>query len=180
MDILFWIIGGYILLLTHIWVHELGHYSVGRFIVKIPKENIRIRLFQYPAHVALRDEDNNWIKPNDEEGKFIHKYFTYDPEGKRAFLFVMGGFLVQTIVFLVIAFAVYYFFDNISLANFIIGGSFVFNLLYIFGDIIVSVLRRGPVGDTSSAFRFAPIKTVLFIILLLLSYAALYFYIGFY
>ncbi|SDJ34344.1 hypothetical protein SAMN04488123_1421, partial [Natribacillus halophilus] len=27
MDILFWLLGGYILLLIHIWFHELGHYT---------------------------------------------------------------------------------------------------------------------------------------------------------
>lgn len=180
MDILFWISGGYMLLLMHIWFHELGHYTVGRFLVRIPKEDIQIRLFQYPPHVALRDQDKNWIKPNDEEGNFVRTYLTYDPDGKRSFLFIMGGFILQSFIFLCIAFAIYYFFDNATLANFIIGGSFVFNIAYIFGDLMVFMWKRSPFGDTSSAFQFAPMKSAFFIISLLLSYGALYLYIGFY
>lgn len=179
MDILFLIAGGYILLLMHVWFHELGHYTVGRYLVRIPKENIEIRLSQYPAHVALRDQDRNWIKPNDEQGNFVSTYLLYDPDGKKAFLFIMGGFIIQSFVFLCIAFVSYYFFDNNSLANFIIGGSFLFNSVYIFGDLIVFFWKRIPTGDASSAFRFAPIKTTLFIIILLLSYVAVYLYIGF-
>lgn len=179
MDILFWISGGYVLLLTHIWFHELGHYSVGRFLVRIPKENIQIKLFQYPAHVALRDQDENWITPNDEEGNFVRTYFNYDPDGKKSFLFVTGGFILQTVIFLCAAFAFYYFFDNIALANFIIGGSFIFNIVYIFGDVIAAIWKHSPAGDVSSAFQFAPLKTVLFVIVLLLSYGVSYFYIGF-
>lgn len=180
MDILFWISGGYILLLIHIWSHELGHYTVGRLLVKIPQENIRIRLFQYPAHVVLRDQHKKWIKPNDEEGEFIRTYFTYDPDGKRSFLFVMGGFILQTIIFLCVAFFIYSFFDNSGLANFIVGGSFVFNIVYIFGDMMMFLWKKASMGDTSSAFQFAPIKSVLFVISLILSYIVVYVYIGFY
>lgn len=180
MDTLIWILGGYILLLIHIWFHEIGHYIVGRFLVEIPKKNIRIKLFQYPPHVGLRDQYRRWVKPNDEEENFIQTYFIYDPDGRRSFLFVMGGFSLQTIIFLCFAFFFYSFFDNSSLANFIIGGSFVFNIIYIFGDMMVFSWKKTPVGDASSAFSFAPVKTILFIIGLLLSYIVLYIYIGFY
>ena len=179
MDILLWILNGYFLLLIHIWFHELGHYTIGRFYVQIPKENLKIKLFHNPPHVALRDQDNQWHTPGDKEGHYLRTYFTYDLEGKKSFLFVMGGFLLQTTVFLCIAFFIYSAFENAALANFIIGGSFVFNLIYILGDLIVYVWKRTPAGDTSSAFQFAPIKTVLFILSLLLGYVVMYLYIGF-
>ncbi|MDQ0209062.1 hypothetical protein [Alkalicoccobacillus murimartini] len=179
MDILIWVSYGYLLLLIHISFHELGHYTVGRLFVHIPKENLKIRIFHNPPHVALRDQDNQWLIPGDKEGHYVRAYFTYDPEGKKSFLFVMGGFLLQTIVLLCLAFFMYAVIGSTVLANFVIGGSFVFNLIYIFADLIIYMWKRIPVGDTSAAFQFAPIKTVLFILGLLLSYVGMYLYIGF-
>ncbi|KYG35295.1 hypothetical protein [Alkalihalobacillus trypoxylicola] len=178
MNIIIWILYGYLLLFFHVFTHELGHYMMGRFIVNIPKENIRIRLFHNPPHVALRAQNKDWIKPNDEKGRFVQTYFTYDPEGKHSFLFIMGGFILQSVIFLIAAFSIYYFIKNITLANFIIGGSLFFNFVYIFADLAFYHWKRTPSGDTSSSLQFAPVKTVLFIFFLLLSYVVLYLYIA--
>lgn len=166
---------GYILLLLHIWCHELGHYTAGRFLVGIPKENIKIQLSKYPAHVAIKNRNNSFIKPGDE--KFIETYFNYDPKGEKSFFFIMAGFFLQSFIFFISASIFYYFFNNVTIAYFVIIGSFIMNSVYIFGDIIMSLLKRTPLGDTSSSFQFAPVKTILFTISLLLIHILFYLYL---
>ncbi|UUI03620.1 hypothetical protein NP439_02685 [Oceanobacillus jeddahense] len=95
MQAVSWIIFGYLLLLLHVWVHELGHYLAGRFIVGIHKDNIRIKLFESPPHVALKGEDKQWVAPNDKDGDYIESYLKHDPQGKWSFLYIMAGFIFQ-------------------------------------------------------------------------------------
>ncbi|GAK02193.1 hypothetical protein JCM19037_411 [Geomicrobium sp. JCM 19037] len=181
MQFIVWMISGYVLLFVHVWVHELGHYLVGRYVVKIPKENIRIKLTEYPPHVALKDERGQWLKPGDEHGNYVHTYFKYDTAGKHSLIYVMGGFIFQSVSFLLVAFfIVYLFFNEPGISNFIVGGSFLFNLVYVAGDLIGSRVKRTPIGDTSAALQFAPVKTVLILSLLLASYVIVYIYVGFF
>ncbi|MFD1067485.1 hypothetical protein [Oceanobacillus locisalsi] len=176
MQVVSWIIFGYLLLLLHVWFHELGHYLAGRFIVGIHKDNIRIKLFEYPPHVALKGKDKQWVAPNDKDGNYIESYFKYDPHGKWSFLYIMGGFIFQTVIFFSLAASLFFIFNH-AFANFIIGGSLFFNAVYIFGDVLFSIWKQTPFGDTSAAFLFARWQTILFVSILLLSYVFFYLYI---
>ena len=99
MDILLWILNGYFLLLIHIWFHELGHYSVGRQVVRIPKENLKIRIFHHPPHVALRDQDHQWHIPGDREGIIFALILPMTLEERSPFFLLWVGSFYKRLCF---------------------------------------------------------------------------------
>ena len=93
MLLVFWtsaMLACYFLLVS---VHEVGHYLAG-WAAGIPAAEMRIRLFTFPQHVALRDGER-WVLPFDLESYFavMRRHLLTTP---RLYLYTAGGMLLET------------------------------------------------------------------------------------
>ena len=80
------------LVFTMIAVHETGHYLAG-LTAGIPASVMKIRLFTFPQHVALRDGDS-WISPVANIERYIAVSQRYLFTRAAAFRWVAGGLVV--------------------------------------------------------------------------------------
>ncbi len=74
-------------------VHEVGHYLAG-LAIGVPWRRMRIRLFTFPQHVALKDGDE-WISPVQTD-RYLKLAEPLMPTTASALIFVAGGFLLET------------------------------------------------------------------------------------
>src|SRR6516164_11192108 len=93
MLLVFWtsaILACYFLLVA---VHEVGHYLAG-WAAGIPAAEMRIRLFTFPQHVALRDGER-WVLSFDLESYLavMRRHLLTTP---RLYLYTAGGMLLET------------------------------------------------------------------------------------
>jgi hypothetical protein len=89
IDILVYAVGFFVL----IYVHELGHYLAG-WAGGIPARDMRIRMFAFPEHVALREGDR-WISPSEFE-PYLATMIQHLVTTPRLYLYVAGGLLTET------------------------------------------------------------------------------------
>ncbi len=86
MELLFYLAIVFVL----IAVHETGHFLAG-ITSGIPASHMRIRLFCFPQHVAIKDGDG-WLSPNQEEiTRYIELTRGYFTSKAAAFRWVAGG-----------------------------------------------------------------------------------------
>ncbi|UFU03825.1 hypothetical protein LQF12_04240 [Ruania suaedae] len=123
-------------------VHEAGHYLAGLAAGLSPR-TMAIRL-RRPPHVALRDGDT-WRSP--EEPEYVEVFRRSAPSGFAAWLFVAGGFLVETAVVL-LAGVLLRGAGELSLV--VVATSSVMFAIYLAGDALGSVRRRRPQGDAGA------------------------------
>lgn len=147
---------GFILLILN--THEYGHYVVAR-LLGVARENVKVRFSPPPAHVALR-AGKEWLSPDNP--KYIDRFMSYTSRLWHAWLFVAGGFMVETgvvsgIVWLLLSIApiAALLLASISLGLF---------MIYVLFDTINSLVRRRPYGDTSSLYLISPLATIVFIL----------------
>ena len=76
-------------------VHEAGHYLAG-MTAGIPVSDMRIRLFTFPQHVALRDGDS-WVSPVTEIERYVSVSRRYLSTRSAAFRWVAGGMVIETV-----------------------------------------------------------------------------------
>src|SRR5215471_14270994 len=99
MLLVFWtsaILACYFLLVS---VHEVGHYLAG-WAAGIPTSEMRIRLFTFPQHVALR-EGERWVPPFDLESYLVgmRRHLLTTP---RLYLYTAGSMLLETVFMLAV------------------------------------------------------------------------------
>jgi hypothetical protein len=75
-------------------VHETGHYFAG-LTAGIPAAAMRIRLFTFPQHVALRD-GAGWVSPVTDIERFVEVSRRYLLTRSAAFRWVAGGIVAET------------------------------------------------------------------------------------
>lgn len=78
VNLLWSILGFVVVVLDTIYIHELGHYVAGRWMVGIPPADIKLVMTEVPQHVALRDDDK-WVGPN-EFKRYVELYGKHDPD----------------------------------------------------------------------------------------------------
>lgn len=156
MDAVLWFAVGAVVFATYIGVHEAGHAAAAR-LIGIPANDIAIRLFEWPAHVALQTGEQ-WHQPGTTE--YHDAYSRHDPHLRWLGCFVAAGFAMQTIAMCLAAgtSAVLGFED---LGTRLVRISIVVNGLYLLADAIGSSIARTPTGDMSSLLRHRPIAGVL-------------------
>jgi len=149
--------------LPFIWasvvVHEYGHLVAGRVLAGIPRGAIRVVFDRPPPHVALADQDGAWIGPERLEA-YQRAYARWDPHLRRVAVYIMGGFVAQTLFACVVA-GFFYQVDRADLARALILVSAALNGLYLVGDLVGSLWRRRPVGDVTACLRLRPVPGVL-------------------
>lgn len=90
-------VGGLVIVWAIVFVHELGHYVAGRFIVGIPTDQIRLQSRLFPRFVALADDTGEWVAPNETE-RYDAAYDRHDPEGEDRERFAAAGEIVQVAI----------------------------------------------------------------------------------
>lgn len=89
MELAIWLVSGGAIFFTVIFLHELGHYLYGRFMVGIPSNSIRI-VMRWPQYVALRMRGNGeWLSPDNPQYRAVYK--NYDSKLKRLPLYIASG-----------------------------------------------------------------------------------------
>jgi hypothetical protein len=152
------------LVFTFIVVHEFGHYLAG-LTAGIPANVMKIRLFTFPQHVALRDGDS-WISPVTNIEQYITVSRRYLATRAAAFRWVAGGFVVETV-----------FSTLLCVTAFLLGWTFLafwsavislsMYLIYVLLiDLPWTLLRGQPCGDTSGLWMIAKLPTALLTILM--------------
>lgn len=145
------------LMMTLVWgvayfaivaVHECGHYLAG-LLIGVPCRDMRIRLFCFPQHVALRD-GHEWVSPIEIE-RYVRLAEAYMPTTGRALLYVAGGFILETLGLLLwVILRLPYHQLTISLA-------LVMTLLYLAADVAVFAKTRKASMDFSALYTISPL-----------------------
>lgn len=145
-----------------LYIHELGHYIAGRFIVEIPQSEITIVMRSIPQHVALRGPDG-WVSPAAWED-YTTLYERYDPTLAHVEAYIGAGEVVQTIGVVGIAgFLALTGFE--SIASSIILISILMTGIYLVYDAVVTQLGGHPAGDYSALWMISP-RTAVAVLLL--------------
>lgn len=143
-----------------IMVHEVGHY-LGGLSLGVPADSMRIRL-ERPPHVALRQGDA-WFSPDEPE--YVSAFAQHNSSVVAAWLFVAGGFLLETFVLLVLA-AVFHGFGTLSIV--IVAASTAVFVTYLICDVALSIHRARPYGDIAAMWHIFRAATVVAIVAVLL------------
>ncbi len=160
-----------VLVFVLIAVHEAGHYLAG-LMGGIPARDMRLVLFAFPQHVALRD-GQEWVSPVRD----IHRYIAITQRHFRsywvAFCWVAGGMVLE-LAFAVCLWGVAlwggyraaaFWTACISLSMYAINVGLM--------DLPWALRYRCAVGDTSGLWQIAPVPAVLFSVVMVVSRALL-------
>ena len=158
-------------------VHETGHFMAG-VTAGIPSSDMKIRLFSFPQHVAIRDGDS-WLSPADvnEIQRYIELTRRYFRSRAAAFRWVAGGVIVEA-----------FFTVTVSVSAHLLGwselafwtaamslGMYLINVFLM--DLPWALLRRHAFGDTSGLWTIAKIPAVLLTVAMLLLRAGILWYV---
>ncbi|UCZ52294.1 hypothetical protein LGQ02_15800 [Bacillus shivajii] len=134
------------------YVHETGHYIMGRYI-GIPKDKLNIEMKKFPPHVAIKKE-GEFISPVRYE-QYIEAYFEYDPEGYYSYRFINAGFASE-FVFIVILFLIFNLVLEIPVLSIsLILTSLVVYIVYLVISIVMTVKTKNPWGDFGAMWRIS-------------------------
>ena len=158
-------------------VHETGHFLAG-ITSGIPSGDMKIRLFSFPQHVAIRDGDS-WLSPTDADE--IHRYIEltrrYFRSRAAAFRWVAGGVVVEA-VFTVTVSVSAHLLGWSELAFWTAAMSLGMYLVNVFlMDLPWALLRRHAFGHTSGLWTIAKIPAVLVTLAMLLLRAGVLWYV---
>lgn len=154
-----------------IFIHELGHYLAGRWVVGIPQTDITIVLTDFPQHVALR-ADNEWVGP-DEIEQYSALYEEYDPDHEHLERYIGAGELVQTLGVVTIA-AIFVGIGLHGVATLLVIISLLMTGLYLAWDVAGSVYTGQPIGDYSALWKASPLAAVVVFLGFLIPHILIY------
>ncbi|MXV63683.1 hypothetical protein GS429_16775 [Natronorubrum sp. JWXQ-INN-674] len=154
-----------------LFVHELGHYVIGRWVVGIPAAEITIVMLESPQHVVLRDGDE-WVRPSEFE-RYSERYERYDPEYTHLEAYIGAGEIFQTIGVLITV-GVLLGIGMPSVAASIVLLSLLLTALYLVFDVGMFVYSGHPAGDYSALWQVSPLAAVAVLLAFLLPHVALY------
>ena len=161
-------------LLILIAIHEFGHWVAG-IGVGVPPHAMRIRLFTWPPHVALRDNES-WVSPWDYT-RYVSLSCLYLKYRSQAIVYVSAGLLMQTIIFAgaILALAALeesrLYLVPVTIA--------VLGMLLSYLILDLSLTRRygRPSGDYSSLWAISPIWAILVTVFVILAHIGLLIYL---
>jgi hypothetical protein len=141
-------------------VHESGHYFAG-LVGGIPARNMRLVLFAFPQHVAVRDGDE-WVSPVRDIDRYIEVTRRHLSSRAAAFRWVAGGMTLE------LAFTTGLW--GAAMGAGYRGAAFctagVSLAMYAFNvglmDLPLALRYRCAAGDTSGLWQIAPVPAVLF------------------
>lgn len=163
----------FLAILITIAMHEVGHYIFG-IIVGIPSKKMKIRLLTFPQHVAIK-KDNKWISPQDKN--YVSEVLKYIKTEKDAFLYVSGGFILETIFFIFFVLISKHLGLNENVLQSIIITLILFHLLYFLMDLIITAKTQNPSGDLTGLWKISKLGTLIIIGLMIIVYLIALWYV---
>lgn len=162
MDQFFWILSGAAIFFGLIFVHELGHFMYGRFVMGIPKKRIKIVMNSWPQYVAIRNGANEeWLSPTSLDYQIAYKQ--YDKSLKKAWLFLSSGYLLSSLVLILVCISCWIIdFDPAR----VIRISIFINGVVIFLDI-VAISAKKQTGDISHLWKISKLHASLVILMVI-------------
>lgn len=154
-------------------VHKLGHYAVGRWLVGISPEYIRLELLSLPQYVALSD-GSRWVSPLTFEA-YLEAYHTQenDPESTHLSAFLAAGLLAQTVCVVLIgglALAV----DRPFIGQSVVLSSGMLAAFHLFSDLGSTLHVGSASGDFSALFEQSAVQTVVLLVVFIITHGLLY------
>jgi len=162
----FFVIGACVML-----AHKLGHYAVGRRVVGMQSEDIRVVVLHLPQYVALKT-DNRWVSPLAFEA-YLDAYREYDPDESHLIAFLAAGVLVQTASVVVIA-GVAFLTSLAFVGQSAVLASGMLTSFHLFSDLGARLHLGTPSGDFSALFEQSPSTTGALIAVFVVSHGLLY------
>ncbi len=173
MELLFYLAIVFVL----IAVHETGHFLAG-ITSGIPASHMRIRLFTFPQHVAIKDGDG-WLSPTNQEEitRYIELTRGYFTSKAAAFRWVAGGVLLEC-VFTVAVCLIAHGIGWTNLAFWTAAMSLGMYFINVFlMDVPWALFHKHAVGDTSGLWTIARIPAVVLTVVMLLIRAGILWYV---
>jgi hypothetical protein len=166
VNFLYWSLACFGCLFVLVAVHETGHYLAG-WVGGIPVRDMRIRLLTFPQHVALL-VNGTWVSPASpgEFEKYLAKMQACLPTPPRLFLYTAGGFLVETVVAVIVvcvALALGYRWPAQVVA---LCSSWLLASYVLLMDLPQTLRTGMPCGDLSGLWRIARLSTAVLAIVL--------------
>lgn len=174
IEILLNILSLVVIVLGIIFIHELGHYVIGRWVVGIPSADLKLVMTEFPQHVALRD-DGEWIGP-DEFERYSEVYEGHDSDYKHLEIYIGAGELVQAFGVVAIA-AVLVSIGLHSVAGSIVLISLLMTGFYVSFDVLSSTLSGHPTGDFSALWLASPFATIVVLLGFFVPHVLIYLWI---
>lgn len=145
-------------------VHEAGHYLAG-LNAGIPARDMRIVLFAFPQHVALRDGDS-WVSPTQNINRYIEVSRRYLWSRSGAFGYVAGGVIVEGVFVTALSLSAAYLGWQLLAfwAPCISLGMYAINVVLM--DLPWALYYRTVCGDTSGLWAIARFPAVLLTIVM--------------
>jgi hypothetical protein len=152
MEVLLGILINAVCILLLIVVHECGHLLVARWC-GVPASKMKMRLLCFPQHIALLSAQG-WVSPTDRDA-YLTVLDEHLGSGRRLFLFVGGGFFLESIVAMT-AFVMAVAAGQQGVAAMIALMSFCLNAVYVvFMDLPLTLRHGQPFGDLSGLWYIA-------------------------
>lgn len=164
--LIFFFIGGLVIV-----SHKLGHYLAGRWLVGIPRSDIKLVVATLPQYVALRDGDQ-WAKPTNFEN-YLTAYHQHDPDLSHLVAYLAAGELLQTVGVVAIAGV-----GLLSGVEVIAPSAILVSLMltgyHLFSDVGLNLHMGSPTGDFSALWYHSPITAVVVLLLFAVPHGILY------
>jgi hypothetical protein len=150
-----------------ITVHETGHYLAG-LVGGIPAGDMKLVLFSFPQHVAVRD-GGEWVSPVRDIERYIAVTRRHFVSRWAAFRWVAGGMVLE-LAFAAVVWgtallsgyhAVAFITASVSL------GMYAINVGLM--DLPWALRYRCAAGDTSGLWQIAPVPAVIFTVVMVAS-----------
>lgn len=160
-----------VILIVLIYVHECGHYLVGRRVIGVPRSDITIVMTSVPQFVALRDGEG-WVSPFEFE-RYHEVYRRYDRDARHVTTYASAGFFLQTIAVICLA-AVLTVGGVDTLARAVVEVSILITLVYLAYDISTTLYTGTPAGDFSGLWRLSPSVAITVVLLFAVPHGVLF------
>jgi hypothetical protein len=139
-------------------VHECGHYLAGA-AGGIPWNAMKIRLFTFPQHVALKS-DGQWLHPTRDYDRYVEVSRSFLKDRVRAASYVSGGLLIQTVAFVCLVYGL----AAIDIPKFwivpIVCALVALPCIYLAFDILFTQFAKKPCGDFSFLWKISPLTSL--------------------
>lgn len=157
--------------ITVIFLHKLGHYFVGRWLVGIPSSDIRIVVLSVPQYVAIRTGEG-WASPV-EFVDYLEAYAEYDPELRHVVAFLAAGELTQTLGVVTIA-ALALATGTEIIAQSVVLASIMLVGYHLISDLGLFFHMGHPTGDFSALWTYSPFAIVSVLLLVIVPHGLVY------
>lgn len=141
-------------------VHEAGHYAAG-WMGGLPAGDMKVVLWAFPQHVALRDGDE-WVSPVRDIGRYIEVTRRHLRSRAAAFGWVGGGMLFE-LAFTAVVWGTAQALGYRDVAFWVACVSLgMYGINVALMDLPWALRYRCAAGDTSGLWQIAPVPTLLF------------------